>query len=412
MNRLEIAIIGAGVGGLCLAQGLKRNGIRADVFERDASGSSPVEGYRISVSASGGRALKSCLPPETFETFAMSTGEPSRGVTFLDHEMNRLLSLDFPDSDRFSDESERPVGRTTLRRILLDGLDESVHFGKKFVSFRHEPDGRVTALFADGSQATADLLVGADGASSLVRAQLLPGVARTDTGIVAVGGKLALNEAVRAAVPAVLMRGPTPILGPNGCFLFVSAMQSGDHGPIGRADYVMWGFSARRERLGRGDAVERLDGRTLKGLVEGLMPAWHPALRDLVGTSDPETITAFAVKTSTPVRRWKTTNVTLLGDALHNMPPYRGVGANAALWDAALLRDTIVRVARGDCPVVEALSDYERRMIAHGFRAVRTSLAAMGQFHEESPVSRSLTKSFLRAVDRVSPLRAWMFAGR
>jgi len=107
-----------------------------------------------------------------------------------------------------------------------------------------------------------------------------------------------------------------------------------------------------------------------------------------------------------------TTNVTLLGDALHNMPPYRGVGANAALWDAALLRDTIVEVARGDCSLLGALSGYERRMIAHGFRAVRTSLAAMTQFHEENRVSRSLTKAFLRAADRVPPLRALMFAGR
>jgi 2-polyprenyl-6-methoxyphenol hydroxylase-like FAD-dependent oxidoreductase len=265
----------------------------------------------------------------------------------------------------------------------LDGLDESVHFGKKFVSFEHEPDGRVTARFADGSQATADLLVGADGANSLVRAQLLPGAGRTETGIVAVGGKLAINQAVHAAIPPVLMRGPTPILGPNGCFMFVSAMQSADLGAArpgerrlarsssndGRGDYMMWGFSARRERFGTRDAVERLDGRKLKGLVEGLMTAWGAPLRDLVESSDPATITAFSVKASTPVRPWKTTNVTLLGDAVHNMPPYRGVGANAALWDAALLRDKVVRVARGDCPLLEGLSDYERRMIAHGFRA-------------------------------------------
>ena len=104
--------------------------------------------------------------------------------------------------------------------------------------------------------------------------------------------------------------------------------------------------------------------------------------------------------------------MTLLGDALHNMPPYRGVGANTALWDAALLRDAIVQAARGDRPLFEALQGYERRMIAHGFRAVRMSLAAMRRFHDENRISRTLTKAFLRIADHVPPVRDTMFADR
>ena len=104
--------------------------------------------------------------------------------------------------------------------------------------------------------------------------------------------------------------------------------------------------------------------------------------------------------------------MTLLGDALHNMPPYRGVGANTALWDAALLRDTIVQIARGDRPLLDAVADYEQRMIEHGFCAVRTSLAAMRQFHDENRISRILTKAFLRLADHIPPLRARMSAQR
>ena len=304
MTNISVAIIGAGVGGLCLAQGLKQAGVKVDVFERDPGRDSPVEGYRISISASGGQALKSCLPPEAFRKFAMSTGTPSRGVTFLDHKLNRLLSVDFLAHERLSDDSERPVGRATLRRILLEGLNESVHFGKKLVDFQRERDGRVTALFADGSQAAADLLVGADGANSRIRAQLLPGVGRLDTGVVAVGGKRALDEAAAARIPAILMSGPTPILGPNGCFMFVSAMRHGDLDADltgggswdEREDYVMWGFSARRDRFGAVGAAEGLDGRSLKALVARLTTAWNPALRSLVEDSDPATVTAFPVR--------------------------------------------------------------------------------------------------------------------
>ena len=75
---------------------------------------------------------------------------------------------------------------------------------------------------------------------------------------------------------------------------------------------------------------------------------WHPALRSLVHRAEYSTIIAFPVKTSVPIPPWKTRNVTLLGDALHNMTPFRGIGANTALRDAAALRRALVRLDRGE----------------------------------------------------------------
>ena len=199
MNQPSVTIIGAGVGGLCLAQGLRLSGTPVKIFERDASRTSPVAGYRLSISPTGARALKSCLPPHVFEMLTMQTAEPSRAVTFLDHRLNRLLAFDLPHRDRRSIDSERPVDRTTLRRVLLEGLDDVVQFCKTFVAFDDAPDGRVTAVFADGSRATSDLLVGADGANSAVRSQLLPLAKRVETGLVAVGGKLRLDDCTACA---------------------------------------------------------------------------------------------------------------------------------------------------------------------------------------------------------------------
>src|SRR5271165_5357500 len=156
MDQPSVTIIGAGVGGLCLAQGLRLSGAPVKVFERDASRTSPVAGYRLSISPTGAKALKSCLPPPVFERLTMQTAEPSRAVTFLDHRLNRLLALDLPHRDRQSVESERPVDRTALRRALLEGLDDVVEFGKTFVAFEDALDGRVSAVFADGSKATTD----------------------------------------------------------------------------------------------------------------------------------------------------------------------------------------------------------------------------------------------------------------
>ena len=421
MDRPHVIIIGAGVGGLCLAQGLSLSGVPVNVYERDASSTSSVAGYRLSISPTGKRALKSCLPDAVFDRLTIATGEPSRGVTFLDHRLNRLLAIDLPVHDRRSLDSERPIDRAALRRALLEGMEGVVRFNKTFVSYSQEPDGRVTALFSDGATATGDLIVGADGANSKVRAQLLPEATRIETGLVAIGGKLPLTESAERIVPRVAMRGPTPILGPRGCFLFLSPVSYRDRGDAfdpesspsaaAREDYLLWGFSARRDRFGAGAPSAKAAGGDLKAIVERMVGDWHPALQRIVRASDPATASWFSVKTSTPVKPWPTASVTLLGDALHNMPPYRGVGANAALWDAALLRETIVG-RPADASLTERLAEYERRVTERGFRAVESSLAAMRRFHAESGFEGFMTKAFLRAADRVPALRPMLMGER
>ena len=417
---LNIMIVGAGTGGLCLAQGLRSDGTAAEVFERERTPADHQPGYRLSISATGSAALNRCLPPALFARLAASCAAPSTAVTFLDHELNRLLAIDLPHAERDSLEAERPVSRTALRRILLEGLGDTVQFGKKFEFFEDGPDGTVVAHFADGSSARGDVLIGADGAGSRLRSQLLPHARRVETGIIAVGGKVALTPTSRSSVPAAILRGPTPILGPHGCFMFASAVQynktAGASAPTppGSDDleqYVMWGFSARRAAFAAAD-LEQHSAEELKRAVLALMQDWHPALRLLVMTAEPSTVSAFTVKTSVPIPAWRTRNVTLLGDALHNMTPFRGIGANTALRDAASLRQALSAVRRGEKDLIPALAAYERDMIDYGFNAVRTSLADMERFHAEGLLARTVTKATFRAVDHLPPLKARFLAGR
>jgi 2-polyprenyl-6-methoxyphenol hydroxylase-like FAD-dependent oxidoreductase len=412
-DRLSVCIIGAGTGGLCLAQGLKQDRVDVKVYERELTPSDRLQGYRLSISAIGGRALKECLPQELFGKLVENCAKPSESVTFLDHHLNRLLVFDLPHSDRENVDSELPVSRIALRRILSEGLGDIVHYGKKFVAFEDAPQRPVTARFEDGTSATADVLIGADGASSRLRGQLLPHALRVETGIVAVSGKLSLDDDVRRKTPQPILRGPTLILGPRGCFLFASTVDyedaAGDrHEHYDREKYVMWGFSAQRDTFGLRASLSGVDDNVVIAKVIALMDDWHPALRRLTQATSPSTITTFPVKTSVPIPPWKTRRVTLLGDALHNMTPFRGIGANTALRDAATLRPALAAVAHGDADLLQALTSYERDMIGYGFNAVKTSLRDMKRFHTKG-LSKTAVKLFLRVVDRVPPLKAAFF---
>ena len=86
-NGLRVRIVGAGTGGLCLAQGLKQDHVDVEVYERDYSPSDRLQGYRLSIKPTGRRALKECLPQGLFEKLIESGAKQSKQVTFLDHRL-------------------------------------------------------------------------------------------------------------------------------------------------------------------------------------------------------------------------------------------------------------------------------------------------------------------------------------
>jgi 2-polyprenyl-6-methoxyphenol hydroxylase-like FAD-dependent oxidoreductase len=95
----------------------------------------------------------------------------------------------------------------------------------------------------------------------------------------------------------------------------------------------------------------------------------------------------------------------LLGDALHDMTPFRGIGANTALRDTAALRQALGAVDRGEQDLLQALSAYERAMMEYGFRAVRASFKEMERLHSTSVLGRAFTKTIFRVVDLLPPLQ-------
>ena len=427
---LSVMIIGAGTGGLCLAHSLQRAGIDVQVYERDRTRVDGLQGYRVGIDPHGLAALKAALPPELFATFLATCARTPRYFNMLTERMSELLSVGIGASEI---DGGKSVSRMTLRQVLLTGLEDRVHFDKTFVEYEQHADGRVTARFADGTSASADVLVGADGARSKVRRQLLPHARLENTGIVSIAAKVPMTEENRALLPPKVRDGITLISAPKGYGAIIHVMafdwdQAGARSGVGAndaalierwpgllydntRDYLMWGVWGARRNV-PADPM-KLEAPARLALAMQMTDGWHPNLRALIRASDLSTTFALDVRTSVPVEPWPASNVTVLGDAIHLMTPGRGVGANTALRDAQLLGSQLVQVARGELALVDAIAGYETQMRRYGFHAVAESRK---QFDERDAIHRPIVGRFalgamrtaMRVVNNVPPLKRRM----
>ncbi|MGV9269110.1 FAD-dependent oxidoreductase [Kitasatospora sp. NPDC003701] len=395
----RVIIVGAGPGGLALAHGLRGQGVDVAVHERDAHPGARPQGYRIQLDEPGLTGLRRCLPDPLFRLCLATAGAPPARVSVRNRRLETL-------ADRPADSAgpgPYAFDRPTLRQIMLSGLAGHVHHGARLVDYRYEADGGVTARFADGRTATADLLVGADGVNSAVRPLLLPGARVEDAGLRLVYGRIPLDATTREGMPdwvfdsvfTVVTGGPGhPHLGLGPVQLaarpdLAGAAQSPPVALAPVGDYVacMVGAPADHPAMPAFEDLRRLAPPALRALALELMGGdWHEDVHRLLARWDTGSLFPLRISTAAPVPAWETGPVTLIGDAIHAMSPVLAMGANTALRDAGELTHALGGVSGAPDPgaaLLEAVRGYERRMRDYAFAIVadsrRTGRQRVGQ---------------------------------
>jgi salicylate hydroxylase len=352
MAHTDIAVIGAGIGGLTLGLALRQHEIDVQIFEQ-ASELAEV-GAAVALAANGTRILRELGLGDALEAVS---AVPTELVYRHWADGRRLVA--HPVGAWYEQRFGAPfwgIHRAHLQRGLARGWGTGgLHLGKTLVDLRVEGDVNVLG-FADGSVVTAGLVVGADGIRSRVRKWV------TDTEPVYSGTSGFRGLVPRSAIPDF----PDPDavqfwMGPDAHLL---------HYAVGDAI----NFLAVVEGPERWDA-EGSVGPATEGELVTAFRDWHPAVRQMVAAVPQSP--RWGLFALPPLHRWSKDGVVLLGDAAHAMLPHHGQGANQTLEDAAVLADCL----RDNADVPAALADYERRRRCRTRQVQRSSWVTSSLLH-------------------------------
>ncbi len=361
-----VTIVGAGLGGLTLARVLHVHGIAATIYEAEASADARAQGGMLDIHDHNGQlALKTAGLFDEFRALIHAGGEASR---ILDKDGNVLL--DVPD-DGAGGRPEVPRGE--LRRVLLGSLPaETVRWGHKVTAAAPLGGGRHILTFADGSTATTDLLVGADGAWSRVR-PLLSEAKPAYAGVSFVETYLHNGDVNHKASADAVGGGSLFALAPGKGIL-------AHREPNG----VLHTYVALNKPEDWIASIDFSDAVTALAQVAKEFDGWAPELTALIteGETDPVPRPIHSLPIA---HKWdRVPGVTLLGDAAHLMTP-SGEGANLAMFDGAELGRAI---AANPGDVEAALLAYEKDLFPRSaFAAAEADELRQDLFGDNAPHS-------------------------
>jgi salicylate hydroxylase len=320
MDRIQdVAVIGAGLGGLTAAIALLQRGFNVTVYEQSASLGEIGAGVQLSPNA-----MKVIRALDLEAAFMRISFEPNRHVV-KSWQSGRIISATQMKNVYASQFGAGYFGahRADLHKLLADAVpDGIIRLGATCTDVSTEGE-KAILTFSDGRKVAADIVIGADGIHSNVRNSLFGKESPRFTG----------NVCWRGLVPAADL--------PKGMFAPDMTVWFGPNSNV--VHYYVRGGELINWVASHDGEWQTESWRNEASIDEVLQTykSWHPDLSKLFAAT--KHCYKWALFDRTPLPRWSKGRVTLLGDSAHAMLPYLAQGACMAIEDAFALAASLDR---------------------------------------------------------------------
>ncbi len=363
---MKISIIGGGIGGLCAAIALQKQGLEVSVYEA-APELKPV-GAGVGLAANAIQGLVRLGVADD----VIARGKELEALTILDERNNIISNQDTRPLSRKYGVSNFVIHRADLHDVLAQHLKPGTLYLNKRCQSISQQQNQVQVYFTDGTHTTSDILIAADGINSVIRQQLLPESEPRYAGYTCWRGVI--------QNPGVKLNN------------MISAETWAPQGRVGMAplpgNRIYWYACINAPK--QDERMRQMTPAQLSEHFEGV----HEPVQAVLAATKPHELIWGDIADLKPLDKFVYNRIVLLGDAAHATTPNMGQGACQAIEDAVVLGECLGQ----EQSIAKALANYEKRRLSRTAKVIRMSRLLGWVSQWENPLLVKTRNALFRAT--------------